>query len=58
MMSFEFAKPEAAFHLRTDRGVVSVAVQAAGGRAERARQVLADAGAESFVQPGPEKVAA
>jgi hypothetical protein len=58
MMSFEFAKPEAAFHMRTADGVVSIGVQAAGSRAERARQVLAEAGAEDFVQPGPEKVAA
>ena len=59
MMSFEFAKPEAAFHMvRGDGGLVCVGVQAAGERAERARQVLADAGAEDFVDRGPEKVAA
>ena len=59
MMSFEFAKPEAAFDMiRADEGVVCIGVRAAGSRAERARQVLTEAGAEDFVDRGPEKVAA
>ena len=59
MMSFEFAKPEAAFHMvRADEGVVCVGVRAAGSRADRARQILTDAGGEDFVDRGPEKVAA
>jgi len=59
MMSFEFAEPEAAFHMvRASEGVVCVGVQAAGSRAERARQILTDAGARSSTDRGPEKAAA
>jgi hypothetical protein len=59
MMSFEFAKPAAAFHLvPLDEGVVWVGVRAAGARAERARQVLQDAGARHFMDHPPEMAAA
>jgi hypothetical protein len=59
MMSFEFTKPAAAFHLsRIHDGVIWVGVQAAGARVQRARQVLTDAGARHFMDGRPEVAAA
>lgn len=55
MVSFEFTKPAAAFHLsRIHDGVIWVGVQAAGARAHRARQVLSEAGARHFMDGRPE----
>jgi hypothetical protein len=59
MMSFEFAKPAAAFRTaRIHDGVIWVGVQAAGARALKARKVLADAGARHFMDQRPEVAAA
>jgi hypothetical protein len=59
MMSFEFAKPAAAFHMvPLEEGVVWVGVRAAGERAESARRILEDAGARHFMDHPPELAAA
>ena len=59
MLSFEFTKPAAAFHLsRIQDGVIWVGVQAAGARAQRARRVLTEAGAKHFMDSRPEVAAA
>jgi hypothetical protein len=59
MVSFEFAKPEAAFHLTDIRdGVIWVGVRAAGERAALAREILTEAGAKHFMDHRPEMVAA
>ena len=59
MMSFEFTKPAAAFHLsRIHDGVIWVGVRAAGERARRARKVLNDAGARHFMDSRPDVAAA
>jgi hypothetical protein len=59
MMSFEFAKPAAAFHLaRMHDGVIWVGVQAAGARADLARNVLIAAGARHFMESRPDVAAA
>jgi hypothetical protein len=59
MMSFEFAKPAAAFHLaHIHDGIIWIGVQAAGARALKARKVLADAGARHFMDQRPEVAAA
>jgi hypothetical protein len=59
MMSFEFAHPNAAFHLaRFHDGVVWVGVKAAGARADLARKVLTEAGARHFVDHRADVVAA
>ncbi|MGE0159888.1 MAG: hypothetical protein AB7T31_10800 [Gemmatimonadales bacterium] len=59
MMSFEFAKPAAAFDkVQIRDGVIWVGVQAAGARADRARQILTEAGARHFTRQRPTPVAA
>ncbi len=59
MVSFEFAKPQAAFHLTgIERGLVRVGVRARGARAELARKIFVESGAMSSTDHGPELIAA
>ena len=55
LLSMDFAKAGADFRrARVHGGVVWVGVQAAGARAERARQILRDAGAKHFMDDRPD----
>jgi len=55
LLSMDFAKAGANFRkARVHGGVVWVGVLAAGARAERARQILSDAGAKHFMDHPPD----
>ena len=59
LMSIDLAEPEADFHAaHIHDGVVWVGVQANGARAERARQILTEAGAKHFMNHRPDVVGA